>query len=262
MSIFGILWGFIGLFLLTESNQTSHSSPFTGSKDYVFSIEAISQKAYGIDDSGINSELYFVYGSRLSDGSRYHTTWTHTRQPDIQLKPNEYRRMRVPIVRNEVILPAEYMVVNIGIMEQDCDATSRSRVARSFVPIISELPDYTPYDRGQYTPTWSGMKLTVRKAPNNDIRLKVLPPEVNLNDLRSAIGRPCRFSTPDDLLGYFSMIVWNDPFAPSGQPLWDYYCDPAMCRTPFAYTADTLMIHTQYDNLYDVTFRISMKPRN
>ena len=252
-------WGSLGLILLLTWGCTA--PPSEPDKDFLFSIEAISQKAFSIDDAGNDSELYFVYGSRLSDGNRYHSIWTHTRRPDVKLEPFQLRRVRVPIIEDEVIQPAEYMVVNVGILDQDCIGTNRSRIARFFVPQYPELPDYTPYDQGQFTPTWARLMLTVREAPNNDIRFKVLPPEVNLNELRTVADSPCLLARADDLLGYFSLIVWNDPFGSPKQPMWDYYCEPGICRVPYNYTADTLMIHTQYNNIHDITFRITMKER-
>lgn len=259
------LWGLYGLALLLGTyiaNTPLAKEQTEQASNYYLSIEAISQKAYTINDPGNNSELYFVYGSALSDGTRsYHTSWTHTSNLYIELASGEYQRERVPIISDQVLKPSEYMVLNIGIMDQDCEATSRRRIARFFIPEYGSLPEYTPTDQGHYTTSWARMSLEKRGAPDHDLRRKVLPPIVDLNGLEEITRSQCRFSSGDDLQGYFSIIAWNDPYAPPESPMWDYHCYPAMCHAPYTYTADTLMINTRHDDIQDITFRVTLEPR-
>ena len=260
-------WGFIGLGLLlgiigplsppeSTPQREAHTEEVI---DYYLSIETVAQKAYRVNDAGNQSELYFVFGSVLTDESAYtHELTTFTRRPDILVGSEQTRRNRVQIIANQMLRPAEYMVLNIGIMDEDCKATNRRALSRYFVPDYLDLPKYKPGVIRGLTPTWTGMMVGTADIPKNDIRRVVPPPTVDLESIQQFTSDQCTFTTGDDLQGYISIIAWNNPYAPVGSRMWDYYCPPEVCHVPPHPTGDTLVVHARYDNLHDITFRVTM----
>lgn len=257
-------WGLIGLVLLfgtfsTSENTVQDDAPAGDAIDYYLSIETVAQKAYRVNDAGNQSELYFVFGSVLTDKSSYtHELTTFTRPPDISVTPENTRRNRVQLIANQVLRPTEYMVINIGIMDEDCKATNRRALSRYFIPKYVDLPRYEPGAVPGLSPTWTGMMLGSANYPKNDIRRFVPPPVVDLESIQQFTKDQCTFKTGDDIQGYLSIIAWNNPYGRVGSRMWDYYCPPEVCHVPPHPTGDTLVVHTRYDNMHDITFRVTM----
>ena len=262
-------WGVVGLLIemflsppLTHEAITVESYPKAVDfpVDYYLDIESITQKAYRVNDPGNDSELYFVYGSVLTDRAAVsHASWSFSRNPYIQLSPFQTSKRRVPIIAHQILQPLEYIVVNIGIMDEDCESTNRGQLSNLFIPDLSAAPRYRPGYVGGLTPSWSGLMVGRPRIPQNDIRKQIPPPFIDLGRIKQITEGQCSFRRADDLQGYISIIAWNNPYASPGSRMWDYYCDPAMCHAPPQPTGDSLIVHTRYDNAHDITFKVTMR---
>lgn len=262
-------WGIVGLLInilmlpsspLEPELQVTGTDPLDLPVDYYLDIESITQKAYRVNDPGNDSELYFVYGSVLTDRAAVsHASWSFTRNPFIRLSPFQTSKRRVPIIAHQILQPLEYIVVNIGIMDEDCESTNRGRLSNLFIPNLSASPRYRPGYVGGVTPSWSGSMVGQPRIPQNDIRKQIPPPLIDLGRIKQLTEGQCSFRRADDLQGYISIIAWNNPYAPPESRMWDYYCDPAMCHAPPQPTGDSLIVHTRYDNAHDITFKVTMR---
>ena len=262
-------WGVVGLLIeILLFPLLSHDTITPGiipealdlPANYYLDIESITQKAYRVNDPGNDSELYFVYGSVLTDRAAVsHTNWSFSRNPYIQLSPFQTSKRRVPIIAHQILQPLEYIVVNIGIMDEDCESTNRGRLSNLFIPDLSAPPRYRPGYVGGLTPSWSGLMIGRPRVPQNDIRKQIPPPFIDLGRIKQLTEGQCSFRRADDLQGYISIIAWNNPYAPSGSRMWDYYCDPAMCHVPPQPTGDSLIVHMRHDNAHDITFKVTMR---